>query len=218
MNLDTLETIIEIAKFVVPPVLTLIATFLVTKYKYHKDGPKDKREVAYNRFYYPIYILVHEKYRKNHKDNYENIIAEIRPRLLKYRKYLNGSTVKSFTDFSTNKYKHKAYRNFVNNIYDHNSKLRRELGYLESNIFDIFKYGGNYNIGLLIVLIGTSSVYILIILNSICIQYHWDTKFLLKIIVFFLIIIVLGALLIIYEFIVRNVLLFIEYMKNKIKK
>ena len=34
---------------------TGLITFFITKYKYHKNIPLDKLEIAYNRIYYPIY-------------------------------------------------------------------------------------------------------------------------------------------------------------------
>ena len=58
---------------------TGLITFFITKYKYYKNIPLDKLEIAYNRIYYPIYCIT--------KSN-----IDIQKNIEKCKVYLTGST------------------------------------------------------------------------------------------------------------------------------
>lgn len=133
---EILKIVIEIDG-VVPAIITGIITFLITKYTYHKNIPLDKLENAYNRVYYPIYCLIKEN------DGIDEVVEKCEVYFNKYAKYADVSTLKAFKylkDSLGSENKNKAYSNFKNNIYAFDVKLRRRLGYLESNIFITYKY------------------------------------------------------------------------------
>lgn len=133
-----MEKIIEILKIILPTLITGIFTFLVTKYNYNKNVPLDKMEMAYNRVYYPIYKIVHNKDKTN-LQNLDNVINQISFYLRKSSKYVDKSTLNAFNLLCEYKDKN-SYKNFADNIYDKNSYLRRRLGYLEPNILEAYKY------------------------------------------------------------------------------
>lgn len=133
-----MEKIIEILKIILPALITGIFTFIVTKYNYNKNVPLDKMELAYNRVYYPIYQIVHNKYKTNIQ-NLDSVIAQISFYLRKSSKYVDKSTLNAFNLLCEYKDKY-SYKNFADNIYDKSSYLRRRLGYLEPNILESYKY------------------------------------------------------------------------------
>lgn len=133
-----MEKIIEILKIILPALITGIFTFIVTKYNYNKNVPLDKMEVAYNRVYYPIYQIVHNKYETNIQ-NLDSVIAQISFYLRKSSKYVDKSTLNAFNLLCEYKDKY-SYKNFADNIYDKSSYLRRRLGYLEPSFFQIYFY------------------------------------------------------------------------------
>lgn len=131
-----MEKIIEILKIILPTLITGIFTFLVTKYNYNKNVPLDKMEISYNRIYYPIYQIIHKK---DVMKNLNTTIEDIKLYLDKYNKYADISTLKTFNSLCKNKDNY-SYNNFANNIYNKNTYLRRRLGYLEPNIFQLYTY------------------------------------------------------------------------------
>ena len=141
--MDIFELIIEFLKKigeidgVVAAAVTGIFTFLVTKYTYHKNIPLDKLEKTYNRVYYPIYRLIKSE------ESTDNIARKCEVYLIKYAKYADVSTLKAFKylkESLNSKSENKAYLNFKSNIYAFDTKLRRRLGYLESNVFTMYTY------------------------------------------------------------------------------
>ncbi|MCM1440617.1 MAG: hypothetical protein NC131_15680 [Roseburia sp.] len=148
MNIDIIEYIIsnnilDILKAIVPAIITSITAFLVAKYTYNKSTPLDKLEYAYNEVYYPIYKFIRDK------NNYNNVYATrnaLKIYFDAYEKYLDMSTIKAFNELYNCKTKtdeKSAYRNFTDNIYSMNTYLRKRLGYLEPNIFQLYKYSPN---------------------------------------------------------------------------
>ena len=122
---------------VVVAVITGVFTFLITKYTYYKNIPLDKLEISYNRVYYPIYRQIKSN------DRIENIAEQCEIYLNKYEKYVDVSTLRAFSylkDCLNSKSKEEAYSNFKSNIYKFDTKLRRRLGYLESNVFTMYTY------------------------------------------------------------------------------
>lgn len=136
------ETIFEISKNILPVIIAGFFSFFVTKYTYNKNTPLEKMEFAYNRVYYPLY-----RYIRNNKDQNENAIEETKKALKiyfeKYDKYIDYSTIKTFKSLcecNTKAKEKSAYQKFTDNVYNMNSYLRKRLGYLEPNIFQLFKY------------------------------------------------------------------------------
>ena len=131
-----MKIFIEIIKIVLPSLITGLSTFIVTKYNYNKNVPLDKMEISYNRIYYPIYQIIHKK---DVMKNLNTTIEDIKLYLDKYNKYADISTLKTFNSLCKNKDNY-SYNNFANNIYNKNTYLRRRLGYLEPNIFQLYTY------------------------------------------------------------------------------
>lgn len=158
-----METFIEIIKVVLPSIIAAISTFIITKYKYNKNVPLDKMEIAYNRIYYPIYKILNAE--KNNSNNIEKIILKITPYLMKYNKYVDSATLKAFRLLK--KFKDdSAFENFRNNIYNKNSFLRRRLGYLEPNLFQIYTYSSKNEKSTLRILIEFVIIYIAFMIGS----------------------------------------------------
>lgn len=134
------NNILDILIAVVPAIITSIAAFLVAKYTYNKSVPLDKLEYAYNEVYYPIYKFIRDK------NNYNNVYATrnaLKIYFDTYEKYLDRSTIKAFEALSKCKTKtgeKSAYLKFTDNICRMDTYLRKRLGYLEPNIFQLYKY------------------------------------------------------------------------------
>ncbi len=133
-----LELLEKITKLdgVVAAIITGIFTYLITRYTCHKNLPVDKLEITYNRVYYPIYCLIRSG------DSTERVIEKCKIYFNKYAKYVDKSTLRAFDYLkdSTGSKKEKAYSNFKSNIYTFDTKLRRRLGYMESNVFTMYTY------------------------------------------------------------------------------
>lgn len=135
-----MEILFEILKVALPAIITSLFTFFITKYTYNNNRPLDKMEIAYNRFYFPIYKIISNK-------NINNDINEVVKRCMlyfsKYDKYIDVSTKRIFENLcNCDKVakKKSIYQSFKDNIYDRNSYLRRRLGYLEPNFLQLYKY------------------------------------------------------------------------------
>lgn len=126
--------LIDIIKVILPPAITGLLTFFATKYSFHSNMPKDKLAIAYDRVYYPIYRLIKEE------DSRAIIIKKCNIYLNKYDKYIDRSTKVAFCYLAENPNSKRAYRNFEDNIYAMNTKLRRQLGYLEPNLLAMLRY------------------------------------------------------------------------------
>lgn len=148
-----MEKLIDILEPILPSVITAIVTaigtglctFLVTVYKYNKNIPLDKLEIAYNRVYYPINRAISEV--KN-RDDIDCFIKKIEIYFVKYKRYINDSTLYLFGDLcnkETKTEKRSAYNNFIENINDQCKYLRKRLGYLTSTTRQIFKYKDWYS-------------------------------------------------------------------------
>lgn len=138
-NEKEMKTIlIEILKIILPAIVTGMFTFFVTKYNYNRNVPLDKMETAYNEIYYPIYKLLNEQKIFNNV-NVEEIILITSKILNKHGDYADRSTLNAFRLLNDLKNK-EVYENFRNNILKKYLYLRRRLGYLEPNIFQIYIY------------------------------------------------------------------------------
>jgi len=85
---------------------TGLITFFITKYKYYKNIPLDKLEIAYNRIYYPIYCIT-----KSNIDIQKNI-EKCKVYLTKYRKYADKTTLRVFETLEDTKFNNRAYEKF----------------------------------------------------------------------------------------------------------
>lgn len=153
--------IMEVVKEVVPVIITGISTFLITKYKYNKNIPLDKLEIAYNRIYFPIYQLIYNK-------KLEDVVANI-PKILlyfqKYNKYVDRATLRAFDLFCKHNDK-ENFQIFKNNIYSKNIYLRRRLGYLEPNFFQIYAYSSKNEKSIFRILVELMVFYISFIISG----------------------------------------------------
>lgn len=139
-----IENIIPIILAIIPCIITGIITFLITKYNYHRNRPLDKYELVYNRVYYPIYVLLMSLKNQNTQINYEDIIIDCKPRIEKYRKYVDRATLLAFEDFRYSiihqKDEKQTYQKFKTNILDNNVKLRLALGYPEPGFIGMYRF------------------------------------------------------------------------------
>ncbi|WP_147404544.1 hypothetical protein [Roseburia sp. AF12-17LB] len=134
---------------------TGLITFFITKYKYHRNIPLDKLEIAYNRIYYPIYYIT-----KSNADIQQSM-DKCKKYLTKYRKYADKTTLRAFENFEGAKFDNIAYKQFEKNIDKMNTKLRRRLGYLDSNIITTYNYLGVFEKSMLRIVLEVIVIYIL---------------------------------------------------------
>lgn len=154
----------EILKVILPAIIAGLFTFLHGKYTYNKNIPLDKLEITYNRVYYPLYKIILDN------NNIDDTINKSKIYFLKYAKYIDISTIRLFTSLSecNNKARKKGiYQSFKDNIYNKNSYLRRRLGYLEPDFFQLYKYSTPSAKSLFRIIIEVCIVYISLILCSI---------------------------------------------------
>lgn len=137
------ETIFDILKNILPVVIAGLFSFFVAKYTYNKNTPLEKMEFAYNRVYYPLYRYIRNNKDQNINDNdMEETKKALKFYFDKYDKYIDFSTIKTFIilcECNTRAEEMSAYQKFANNVCSMNSYLRKRLGYLEPNIFQLYK-------------------------------------------------------------------------------
>lgn len=218
--MDIFELIIDFFKKigeidgVVAAIVTGISTFLVTKYTYHKNIPLDKLEKAYNRVYYPIYRLIKSE------ESTDNIAKKSEVYLIKYAKYVDVSTLKAFKYLKESlgsKSESKAYLNFKNNIYAFDTKLRRRLGYMESNVFTMYTYSSPSDKRMIRLVLEVSAIYLPVFIMS----YVSDQKIinsLAGISVSFIFVIIIEFGIIVTIFIKSKVTKLFLFLKNIILK
>lgn len=135
-----MEELYDLLKNILPAVITGWFTFLITRYTYYKNHPLDKLEITYHKVYYPLYkYIFNEKY----TDNMDFVIKKFKHYLKKYDIYIERSTKMTFKNLCkcmTDAEKKIAYQDFKNNIFDKNVYLRRKLGYLEPNFWEMYIY------------------------------------------------------------------------------
>lgn len=149
--------------------IVALVTYLISKFK----NPKASRnlEIAYDNIYYPLY--------KTLRDNKQNSISK--EKIIEFRdffrdiietndKYVDQTTINVFNQLndaisSNNEYKiREIYEGRLwDNINNNNNKLRHILGYLQPNIFQLYKYSSPKARFVL-------SFILLIIVGFICIQ------------------------------------------------
>lgn len=159
-----MDIIIKILQYVLAPIISGIATFLVTKYTYKRNVPLDEMRIAYNRVYYPIYKLIY-----NEEADIEIIIYKSKYYLQKYNKHIDKSTQKAFRILcksNTIKKKNTALKNFENNIYNRSSYLRRRLGYLEPSFLLMYTYSSKSEKSTIRIFLEILFLYITIIIGG----------------------------------------------------
>lgn len=158
-NIDIISAILSAA-------ITSLAGFFVAKYTHNKSIPLDKLEYVYDEVYYPIYKFINDK---NNCNNIYLIKNSIKIYFDAYEKYLDFSTIKIYKELcncSTESKQKRIYKRFYNNIYDVNIYLRKRLGYLEPNIFQLYKYSSAKDKALFNTIITLAITYILIIFSA----------------------------------------------------
>lgn len=157
-----MEQIMKLANnpAIISAIITGVITFLITRYNYQKNLPTDKLEIAYNRIYYPILQLLPEK--KIDKET----VNKIKTYLDKYKKYANPSTLKAFEPLEKYHTSSYVYENFKRNIKKEESYLRRRLGYLEANIYVMYKYSDKLDKRAVKAYLGLGIVYFFMLANS----------------------------------------------------
>lgn len=90
-----MSMIFEILKGVLPVVISVMLSFLLTKYTYYGNIPLDKLEIAYKRIYYPIYRIISER---GNDEDIDWIISESKLYFQKYDIYIDNSTKRAFRE------------------------------------------------------------------------------------------------------------------------
>lgn len=211
-----LNVLMDILPVVLSALLTGLFTFWVTIYKYNKNIPLDKLEVAYNRIYYPVIRVISDEKTGNDIDY---VIKRIKPYFDKYGKYVNNSTMDLFYSLcnkETPTEKKYSYRSFVANINDQNKYLRKRLGYLNSTQFQSFKYKDKSKIQEMLLFVGAVAMNILTIMASYLDKEAYSYEVLTIIIGFIFLIVIIIYMALIVNYLWRGIRIFVE--KHKIKK
>lgn len=207
-----MKTLYEIGKTILPAIMSGIFTFLVTKYTYNKNRPLDKLEIAYNRFYYPLYKIICNKEICNDIDL---IINKTKTYLDKYDKYVDKSTFRAYKylcECNTNTKKKSAYQNFKNNIHNRNTYLRRKLGYLEPNLLQIYTYSSQSEKFTFRILIECCVLCVIIYIGGMLNDLY---KNLFKVMENYIILLILLLLLVILAEIICRFIMFLYYKIRK---
>lgn len=196
---------IEHISDVLVPLLSIFFTSLLTKEKYMKNVPLDKLEMAYNRVYFPILMLI-----KRTEKVDQQFVKECKVYLYKYRKYIDESTLVALKyleetiNSGNEKNIKKNYITFKNEIYRKNSYLRRYLGYLDSGFWTIYNVESLENKGYLRIAFELLLAYILAVIAS----FVRNTKYA----VYFNMSIICVLLVVVIEIIIIRIIIF---RKNK---
>lgn len=164
--LEFYENNLNIISAILSAIITGAIGFAGVKYTYNKSIPLDKLEYVYNEVYYPIYKFINEK---DYKNNVYLIKNSIKIYFEAYEKYIDFSTIKIYKELcncSTESKQKRIYKRFYNNIYDMNIYLRKRLGYLEPNIFQLYKYSSAKDKALFNTIITLAITYILMIFSA----------------------------------------------------
>lgn len=160
-----MKSIFEILKVILPAIITGIFTFFITKYTYNKNRPLDKLEIAYNRVYYPIYRLI-----ATNNNDINEIIQKSEIYLVKYDKYVDRSTKRLFIELcqcDKEAKKKSIFKNFKDNICNRSNYMRRRLGYLDPNFWQLYKSSNSNTKSLFRISIELCLLYIFIVLCGI---------------------------------------------------
>lgn len=180
MDLD--KVVESFTTTIIPQIILITLTGIITNIltKHFNKQPNDKLEITYNRIYYPLYrIIVENQNKKADEIDYIKVRDELKKKIQYYNKYLDRTTMKAYEQFdqainSKNKVRIKnTYKNIVSeNIITYNNKLRKILGYLEPNFFQVYKYSSAKSRFRFRCIIFTISMIILIYFYSIFYETH----------------------------------------------
>lgn len=132
--------LLELLKIIIPA----IVSYFVARWSFRQSSPKDKLEMAYDEIYFPLYQLMKEQDEDNIK--YTCIYSAAQVYLKKYYKYANKTTLMAYINFKKaiasgqQKCISVSYDKLYDNIYNQNTYLRFQLGYLEPSYFALYQY------------------------------------------------------------------------------
>lgn len=202
--------VIEKVGILIAPIISGVVTFLITKYKYYKNVPLDKLEIAYNRVYYPIRRII-----KNEKD-VAKIINSCDMYFLKYDKYMAASTKIAFRYLKESNVFDDAEHariNFSKNVDKISSVLRRRLGYLDGTFFEIYQYCDPLDKRQIEIIVEFLVIYVLIAFSYI-INIWWIQYILIAIALLIGLVMVVELLWVLVNFIKRKIMVFIRNHKK----
>lgn len=138
-NMKTwMNLIFELFKVALPAFIAFVAT----KYSCDKNKPTDKKEAAYDRFYYPVNKFLCSLDEKN--IDYGNVIHWLEIYFERNDKLIDITTKRCFTYFKKAVIENYAikntYRRMKDNIDSKCIYLRNSLGYIQSNFIQLLIY------------------------------------------------------------------------------
>lgn len=157
---------------IISAVITGVITFLITRYNWQKNLPTDKFEIAYNRIYYPIIQIINATERC-----YPETVHKFKTYLDKYRKYANKSTLVAFKQLEKYPRSYYVYENFKRNIKKQESYLRKRLGYLDANIFVMYRYSDQLDKREIKSILGFVITYALLLISNLLVKTVPDANY-----------------------------------------
>lgn len=156
---------------ILPAVVTGLITFFITRYSYRNQTTIDKIEIAYDKFYYPVFQYI---FKHPNLEEFDELINLCEKLMQENEKYISDKTIEFYYSFkkasegSNKENIRRCYETFERNIKQANNRLRYRIGYYQPNIMDhYFTWGEAKQLGFwLIVLI--IIVDILIKIYSVC--------------------------------------------------
>lgn len=180
--------VIELIKLAFPTVLGFVLSWILN----NRQKPNENLEIAYNRVYYPLYRLIQNNKPDDNID-YDEIARIIASKIIRYEKYFNPTTIRVYKQFEKaieDNYNVKnIYILLKDNIYSQNTYLRRVLGYLTPNIFQIYYNSSQKDKLCFRFIIYISILYVLIAFYSV-LQYFFSKTNIIALIVAVLLILI----------------------------
>lgn len=147
--MDNLQSIIANLPDSVVNVICTIIGAIITRFiaKIANPKPSQYLQIAYDKVYYPLYRELREKKQSNSNINYAEFRDFFGELIEENDKYVDQTTINVYNQFNdavnqNNEYKIREIYNgkIWENITYTNNKLRRILGYLQPNLFQIYMY------------------------------------------------------------------------------
>lgn len=129
-----MDTLFDLLKEVAPALVTGVISYLLAKYKYHKDVPLDKMEKAYDEVYFPLYQAVRDEC------SAPELLEKTKIYYDEFYKYFDRSTLVAYELLKDNLEDKEAFANYKSNIIETNCRLRSRLGYLEPSFWSMYTY------------------------------------------------------------------------------
>lgn len=121
-------------------IIGAVVTVAVTKKNNENNLPKEKLEIAYDRFYYPVHKIISEDETKD----INSIMKRIEHYFVQNDKYIDPTTKRLLKFWNKSKStgeKEDLYKSLQCNIRDINIYLRKKLGYLNPSVDMMYKTG-----------------------------------------------------------------------------